>query len=135
MIQCIIFKFRKWHTCNYEWYRLFRSYENCRRPGVAILDMQISKVPIISGYVLLKVALSTINLNIHYNSQSYYVFYRSRGHSDTCTYLYKYLITDKAMQYTPISVCSVVSRVKMSCLSGHVKNVFKQWLVYYVYIA
>jgi hypothetical protein len=28
----------------------FRSYENCRRPGVAILDMQMSKVPIISGY-------------------------------------------------------------------------------------
>jgi hypothetical protein len=26
-------------------------YENCRRPGVAILDMQMSKVPIISGYV------------------------------------------------------------------------------------
>ena len=51
MIQCIIFKFRKWHTCNFEWYRLYRSYENCRRPGVAILDMQISKVPIISGYV------------------------------------------------------------------------------------
>ena len=51
MIQCIIFKFRKWHTCNYEWYRLYRSYENCRRPGVAILDMQMSKVPIISGYV------------------------------------------------------------------------------------
>ena len=50
MIQCIIFKFRKWHTCNYEWYRLYRSYENCRRPGVAILDMQMSKVPIISGY-------------------------------------------------------------------------------------
>ena len=43
--------FRKWHTCNYEWYRLYRSYENCRRPGVAILDMQMSKVPIISGYV------------------------------------------------------------------------------------
>jgi hypothetical protein len=42
--------FRKWHTCNYEWYRLYRSYENCRRPGVAILDMQMSKVPIISGY-------------------------------------------------------------------------------------
>ena len=76
--------------------------------------------------ILLKVALSTINQNIHYNSQSYYVFYRSRGHSDTCTYLYKYLITDKAMKYTPISVCSVVSRVKMSCLSGHVKNIFKQ---------
>jgi hypothetical protein len=36
----------------YEWYRLYtcRSYENCRRPGVAILDMQMSKVPIISGY-------------------------------------------------------------------------------------
>ena len=50
MIQCIIFKFRKWHICNYEWYRLHRSYENCRRPGVAILDMQMSKVPIISGY-------------------------------------------------------------------------------------
>ena len=50
MIQCIIFKFRKWHTCTYEWYRLYRSYENCRRPGVAILDMQMSKVPIISGY-------------------------------------------------------------------------------------
>ena len=50
MIQCIIFKFRKWHTCNYEWYRLYRSYENCKRPGVAILDMQMSKVPIISGY-------------------------------------------------------------------------------------
>ena len=31
--------------------RLYRSYENCRRPGVAILDMQMSKVPIISGYV------------------------------------------------------------------------------------
>ena len=31
-------------------YRLYRSYENCRRPGVAILDMQMSKVPIISGY-------------------------------------------------------------------------------------
>jgi len=30
---------------------LYRSYENCRRPGVAILDMQMSKVPIISGYV------------------------------------------------------------------------------------
>jgi hypothetical protein len=29
---------------NYEWYRLYRSYENC------ILDMQMSKVPIISGY-------------------------------------------------------------------------------------
>jgi hypothetical protein len=28
----------------------FRSYENCRRPGVAILDMQMSKVPIISSY-------------------------------------------------------------------------------------
>jgi hypothetical protein len=27
--------------------------ENCRRPGVAILDMQMSKVPIISGYDLL----------------------------------------------------------------------------------
>jgi hypothetical protein len=27
-----------------------RSYENCRRPGVVILDMQMSKVPIISGY-------------------------------------------------------------------------------------
>jgi hypothetical protein len=53
LIRCIIFKFRKWHTCNYEWYRLYRSYENCRRPGVAILDMQMSKVPIISGYVLL----------------------------------------------------------------------------------
>jgi hypothetical protein len=50
VIQCIIFKFRKWHTCNYEWYRLYRPYENCRRPGVAILDMQMSKVPIISGY-------------------------------------------------------------------------------------
>ena len=50
MIQCIIFKFRKWHTCNYEWYSLYRSYENCRRPSVAILDMQMSKVPIISGY-------------------------------------------------------------------------------------
>ena len=85
--------------------------------------------------ILLKVALSTINLNIHYNSQSYYVFYRSRGHSETCTYLYKYLITDKAMKYTPISVCSVVPRVKMSCLSGHVKNIFKQWRVYYVYTA
>jgi hypothetical protein len=47
---CIIFKFRKWHTCNYEWYSLYRSYENCRRPSVAILDMQMSKVPIISGY-------------------------------------------------------------------------------------
>jgi hypothetical protein len=34
-------------TCNYEWYRLYRSYENFRRPGVAILDMQMSKVPII----------------------------------------------------------------------------------------
>ena len=45
------FQFRKWHTCNYEWYRLYRSYENCKRPGVAILDMQMSKVPIISGYV------------------------------------------------------------------------------------
>ena len=53
MIQCIIFKFRKWHACNYEWYRLYRSYENCRRPGVAILDMQMSKVPIISGYEFL----------------------------------------------------------------------------------
>jgi hypothetical protein len=31
-------------------YRLYRSYENCRRPGVAILDMQMSKVPIIFGY-------------------------------------------------------------------------------------
>ena len=31
-------------------YSLYRSYENCRRPGVAILDMQMSKVPIISGY-------------------------------------------------------------------------------------
>ena len=51
MIQCIIFKFIKWHKCNYEWYRLYRSYENCRRPGVAILDMQMSKVAIISGYV------------------------------------------------------------------------------------
>jgi FixJ family two-component response regulator len=30
------------------------SYENCRRPGVAILDMQMSKVPIISGYELLR---------------------------------------------------------------------------------
>jgi hypothetical protein len=50
LIQCIIFKSRKWHTCNYEWYRLYRSYENCRCPGVAILDMQMSKVPIISGY-------------------------------------------------------------------------------------
>ena len=30
----------------------FRSYENCRCPGVAILDMQMSKVPIISGYGL-----------------------------------------------------------------------------------
>ena len=50
MIRCIIFKFRKWHACNYEWYRLYRSYENCRRPCVAILDMQMSKVPIISGY-------------------------------------------------------------------------------------
>jgi hypothetical protein len=29
---------------------VYRSYENCRRPGVAILDMQMSKVPIISGY-------------------------------------------------------------------------------------
>jgi hypothetical protein len=29
---------------------IYRSYENCRRPGVAILDMQMSKVPIISGY-------------------------------------------------------------------------------------
>jgi hypothetical protein len=28
------------------------SYENCRRPGVAILDMQMSKVPIISGYAV-----------------------------------------------------------------------------------
>jgi hypothetical protein len=46
----IIWSFRPWHTCNYEWYRLYRSYENCRRPGVAILDMQMSKVPIISGY-------------------------------------------------------------------------------------
>jgi hypothetical protein len=34
------------------WYRLYRSYENCRRPGVAILDMQMSKVPIIFGYVV-----------------------------------------------------------------------------------
>jgi hypothetical protein len=30
----------------------FRLYENCRRPGVAILDMQMSKVPIISGYAV-----------------------------------------------------------------------------------
>jgi hypothetical protein len=29
---------------------VFRSYENCRRSSVAILDMQMSKVPIISGY-------------------------------------------------------------------------------------
>jgi hypothetical protein len=55
LIQCIIFKFRKWYTCNYEWYRLYRSYENCRPPGVAILDMQMSKVSIISGYVLLEI--------------------------------------------------------------------------------
>ena len=34
-------------------YRSYHTYENCRRPGVAILDMQMSKVPIISGYVLL----------------------------------------------------------------------------------
>jgi hypothetical protein len=40
----------EWHTCKYEWYLLYRSYENCRRPGVAILNMQMSKVPIISGY-------------------------------------------------------------------------------------
>jgi hypothetical protein len=45
-----IWAFRKWHAYNYEWYRLYRSYENCRRPGVAILDMQMSKIPIISGY-------------------------------------------------------------------------------------
>ena len=32
-------------------YRSYHTYENCRRPGVAILDMQMSKVPIISGYV------------------------------------------------------------------------------------
>ena len=31
---------------------VYRSYENCRRPGVAILDMQMSKVPIISGYAI-----------------------------------------------------------------------------------
>ena len=64
MIQCIIFKFRKWHACNYEWYRLYRSYENCRRPGVAILDIQMSKVPIISGNDLLrpKMTISIFNL-------------------------------------------------------------------------
>ena len=32
--------------------RLYRSYENCRRLGVAILDMQMSKVPVIcDGHV------------------------------------------------------------------------------------
>jgi hypothetical protein len=31
---------------------LYRSFENFRRPGVAILDMQMSKVPIISGYAI-----------------------------------------------------------------------------------
>ena len=36
-----------------------RSYENCRRPGVAILDMQMSKVPIISGYVTNEKSKST----------------------------------------------------------------------------
>jgi hypothetical protein len=28
----------------------YSRYEHCRRPGVAILDMQMSKVPIISRY-------------------------------------------------------------------------------------
>ena len=59
-----MFKFRKWHTCNYEWYRLYRSYENCRRPGVAILDMQMSNVPIISGYGW-NYWLSLIKLSFH----------------------------------------------------------------------
>ena len=71
MIQCIIFKFRKWHTCNYEWYHLYRSYENCRRPGVAILDMQMSKVPIISGYAWTEQGIlrkSIHKSNRHYSS-------------------------------------------------------------------
>jgi len=46
-------KFRKWHTCNWECYRLYRSYENCKRPVVAILDMQMSKLHMISGYGLI----------------------------------------------------------------------------------
>jgi len=33
-----------------EWYLLYRSYENNRRLGVAIFDMQISILPLISGY-------------------------------------------------------------------------------------
>jgi hypothetical protein len=32
---------------------VYRSYENCRRLGVAILDIQMSKVPIISGYAVI----------------------------------------------------------------------------------
>ena len=76
MIQCIIFKFRKWHSCNYEWYRLYRSYENCRRPGVAILDMQMSKVPIISGYAHLSnqsfVSRRSIwYVDLYYNAKTY----------------------------------------------------------------
>ena len=58
MIQCIIFKFRKWHTCSYEWYRLYRSYENCRRPGVAILDMQMRKYPSFLAMRFLKLPFS-----------------------------------------------------------------------------
>jgi hypothetical protein len=64
LIQCIISKFRKWQTCNYEWYRLYRWYENCRCPGVAILDMQMSKVPIISGYVLWQQILNSLEWTI-----------------------------------------------------------------------
>ena len=38
------------NTASNDMQHRYRSYENCRRPGVAILDMQMSKVPIISGY-------------------------------------------------------------------------------------
>jgi hypothetical protein len=36
--------------------------ENCRRPCVAILDMQMSKIPIISGYAVLCILAGTKKL-------------------------------------------------------------------------
>jgi hypothetical protein len=56
------------HTCNYEWYRLYRSYENCRRPGVAILNMQMSKVPIISGYEMHRNVCLNIYIHLHFQA-------------------------------------------------------------------
>jgi hypothetical protein len=95
LIQCIIFKFRKWHTCNYEWYCLYRSYENCRRPGVAILNMQMSKVPIISGYVKQEMIAQLLKWHFHFSSHA--------NNALKCVWSIAYLFTFNFMQLPSIS--------------------------------